>query len=571
MNRIDALLLDLRYAIGSLRRSPGFTAVAVVTLALGIGANAAMFQLLNAVQWRTLAVRDPHRLIEIRVDDMTHARGSWLRDASLTNPIWERLRGEHDAVTGLGAWADEKIDISAGGEAQDATVLWVSGGFFDVLGVQALHGRLFEDSDDTRGCGASAVVLSYGFWQQQFGGDPAIVGHAVPIGRMHPYVAGVTPPSFTGPEVGRAFDLAAPVCAEPAWHGVNARLDSGMVWWLTVIGRLKPDVTFEQAAAMLRSKSRGLFEATLPPNYPPASVAPYRGLHLITLRAAHGLSRLRTQYVASLELLLAITTVVLLIACLNLAHLTRARASSRNHEIAVRVSLGAPTVRLAAQLVAESVLVTMVGLALAAVVARALCLVLISLLSADGTRVLMDLSPDWRTFGFLTLIAVVTVLIAAAIPMRDVARTRPAAVLARGRQQTAPGDTPWVRRTLLASQIAFSLVLLVAAAMFVRSLRNLDTQSPGFQPRDIIVADVSFADLRLPSPQAISTRQDLLERLRRTPMVDAVAEALILPATGGNWNSRMWLDGADRNGAQPVMRNMIGTDYFHTLATPVRA
>src|SRR5262245_12310825 len=558
--QLDALLQDLRYEWRGLIKSPGFTAVVVMTLALGTGANTAMFQLLNAVQWRTLPVAEPHRLIEVRVDDMTHARGSWLRDASLTNPIWERLRPEHDVVTGFGAWADEKIDISTGAEAQQATVLWVSGDLFRVLGLQPLRGRLLQEADDRRGCGSSAVVLSDAFWRQQFGGDPAVIGRPVPIGRMHPNVVGIAPSSFTGLEIGRAFDFAAPICAEPAWHGVNARLDSGMVWWLTVLGRLKPGVTFEEAAADLRVKSPGIFEATLPPSYPPASIEPYRAMRLVTLPAAYGLSRLRTQYGSSLRLLVAITTIVLLIACVNLAHLIRARAISRQHELAVRVSLGAPVLRLARQLAVETAVLTMAGLVLGAAIANALCQVLLSLLAADAPGVVLRLSPDWRILGFAIAMAVGIIVIAASIPLRDIARTDPA--LARGRQPSASGDPFWARRTLLAAQIALSFVLLVAAGMFVRSLRHLETLPPGFEPRDIIVADVSFADVQVPSAQVIARRRDLLERVRRIPLIDAASEELILPVTGGNWNSRMWIDGSDRNGAQPLMPNKVGTDQF---------
>jgi putative ABC transport system permease protein len=568
---MDAVLQDLRYAVRGLRQSPTFAAVSIVTLALGIGANTAMFQLLDAVEWRSLPVTDPRQLVEIRVDDMTHARGTWLRESSLTNPIWERLRAERDAFSGLAAWADEPFDISAGGETRKATVLWVSGEFFRMLGVHPLRGRLLEDADDRRGCGPSAVVLSYGFWQKQFGGDPAVVGRAVAIGKLHPDVIGVTPPSFTGLEVGRTFDVAVPICAEPAWHSVNARLESGMVWWLTVIGRLKTGVTLDQAAAVVRATSGDVFESTLPPNYPAASVAPYRAMRLVTLPAAHGLSRLRAQYGRSLQLLLAITTVVLVIACVNLAHLTRTRATGRYYEIAVRLSLGASGLRVAQLLVAESVVLTLGGVVAGAMLTRALCNVLISMLAADSSVVFLGLSMDWRMFAFMSLMALIALVISS-LPIRRVVRRPPASTLALGRQSvTAAADARWVRRLLLASQMALSLVLVVGALLLLRTLRNLETLAPGFQPRDVIVADINFADLQLSSASAITLRHDLLERIRANPMVASASEGLILPVTSGNWNSRMWIDGADRNAAQPVMRNMIGTDYFRTLSTTVIA
>jgi predicted permease len=386
---------------------------------------------------------------------------------------------------------------------------------------------------------------------------------------MHPTIVGIAPASFTGLEVGRTFDVVAPICSEPAWHGANVRLDSGLAWWLTVIGRLKPGVTFEQAADVLRAHSPGVFEATVPANYPPASVGPYRTMRLVALSASHGLSRLRAQYAASLRLLFGVTALVLIIASVNLAHLTRARASDRHHEMAVRRSLGASGFRLAQQFFAESILLTAAGVLVGAWLARALCRLLIALLASDASSVFLGLSMDWRTVSFMTLVATAAVLVSGSVPLLHVMRAEPARALTLGRQSVNLADAAWLRRTLLSSQMAFSLVLLAAALVFARSLQNLEALAPGFQPRNVVVADINFADLQLPSANAMTFRHDLLERIRTNPDVAAASETLILPVASGNWNNRMWLDGADRNTAQVVSRNMIGTTYFRTLSTPV--
>jgi len=568
----DRLRYDIRYALRTIRTNRGFSVVAVLSLALGAGANTAIFQLLDALRLRTLPIMAPEQLVEVRVDDMTHARGTWLREAALTNPLWERLRGEREAFSGLLAWADETLDTSTGGEIRKTAAVWVSGDFFRLLGVQPILGRVFADSDDHRGCGeAAGVVLSYRFWQNAFGGDPAVVGRQVSIGKMRPEVIGVTSPAFFGLEVGRTFDVAIPICAEPAWHEVNARLDSGTVWWLTVMGRLKPGVSFERAAAILRAKSSGVFEATLPPRYPAASVTPYLAMQLVTIPAATGRSRLRARYSRALALLLGLTAFVLMIACVNLAHLMLARATARRREIAVRLSLGASAGRLAQQLLLESLLLAIGGVAVGLLLARTISRTLISLLATDANGVFLDLPMDLRTFAFLGLLSCVTCLVFAAVPVWRVSRVLPAGSLTAGRQVAPGGERGGVRRVLLAVQIALSLALLVGTLLFVRSLRNLERLDIGFQARGVVVADVNFSDLQLPSDYAISFRRDMLQRIRANPMAIGAAEVLILPIAGGNWNNRVWKDDADAEHARVVMRNMIGPGYFRTLSTAVIA
>ena len=569
---LDTIRQDLGYALRTIRLNAGFSAVAVVSLALASGANTAMFQLLDAVRLRTLPVHAPQQLVEVRVDDMTHARGAWLRDTALTNPIWEQLRGDREAFSGLFAWADEPIDISTAGDIRKASGLWVSGSFFHALGIQPLLGRLIEETDDRRGCGqAAGVVLSYRFWQQEFGGDRAIVGKMVALGKMRPAVIGVTPPAFFGLEVGRTFDIAIPICAEPVWHGVDARMDSGAVWWLTVMGRLRPDVSIERAAAIVRAKSRGVFDGTLPRGYPAASVTPYLDMKLVTIPAANGLSRLRAQYSQPLALLVGITGFVLLIACVNLAHLVLARTTARGREIAVRISLGASTGRLAQQLITESLLLAVAGVAAGLLVSRTLCRMLVSFLTTDATSAFLDVSIDLRTFMFLATLAILTTVLFASIPVRRLWSAGSAGAFIMGPADGRSGDGRAARRILLASQIALSVSLLTATLLFVRSLRNLRMLDAGFRQRAVVVMDINFSDLQLGSDRAMSFRRDMLDRIRASPMVEGAAEVLIVPLTGGNWNNRVWMDDSDAGHARVVMRNMIGTGYFRTLGTALLA
>ena len=568
-----SLISDVRYAVRLLRLSPGFTLVAIVSLALGTGANTAIFQLLDAIRLRTLPVKAPQELVELRIDDMTHARGTWLRDAALTNPLWEKIRQQQQPFSGSFAWADESFDISANGETRQVAGLWVSGDFFRVLGVEPVLGRLFTGTDDRRGCGLSpGAVVSYGFWQRELGGDPSVVGRKVSLGKNQVEVIGVTPPGFYGLEVGRTFDIALPICSEPALDGGNGRLDSGTTWWLTVMARLKPGVPIEEASAIFQTSSAGIFEATLPADFPPDSVKPYLAMKLLAIRAGSGISRLREQYSRPLTLLLGIAGLVLLIACVNLANLMLARASGRQREIAVRLAVGASRARLAQQLVTEGLLLAVTGAGLGLLLARWLSRFLVSFLATGNDPTFVAMPQDLRIFGYTVALAVLTCLVFASIPVLRAARTEPGEVLKSGARGVTQGrERHGLRRALVVSQIAVSLVLLMGTLLFVRSLRNLKTLDPGFRTHGILIADVSFSSLQLPPGRAVSFRQEVLERLRAVPGVESVAEVTIVPLTGANWNNRFWMDGSDLAHAHESLRSMIGSEYFQTLRTPLIA
>ncbi|MDQ3350291.1 MAG: ABC transporter permease, partial [Acidobacteriota bacterium] len=431
---------DLRDAFRAVRLNPGFAAVAILSLALGAGANTAIFQLLNAVRFRTLPVAAPHELVELRLQDMTHARGTWMRPNAMTNPLWEQLRDaqDKDAFSGLFAWADEPLDIAPRGETRRVAGLWVSGNLFHVLGVQPALGRLFAGTDDHRGCGlATGVVISHGFWQREFGGDASVIGRQWAAGKAQLEIIGVTPPDFFGLEVGKTFDVAMPICASAAWHGTDARLQAGNLWWLTVMGRLKPGVSATQAHAYVESRARAIFQSTLPANYPTASVQPYLDMKLVTLPAGTGLSRLRDQYSAPLLTLFAVTGLVLLVACTNLAHLMLARTAAQQKEVAVRLALGATRRRLLQQMMTESMLLATVGVLCGLAVARVLSGLFVSLLSGESGRIDLPLSLDVRVFAFAVALILVTWMVFAAVPVLRATAVESSLALGReGRSMT---------------------------------------------------------------------------------------------------------------------------------------
>ncbi len=285
---LETLWQDIRYALRNLNASRGFTAVAVLSLALGIGANTAIFSILNAVMLRSLPVADPSRLVQVKIGD----------SPAYTNPLWEQIRAHPAGLSGLLAYATDRFDLSSGGMSQFVEGLWVSGDYFHVLGVPALRGRVLTPDDDRRGGGKSGPVaeISYAFWQAHFAGDPAVIGKTLRLNR-HPFqIIGITPEWFHGLDLDRGYGVAIPIACEPILHADGSWLDARSTWWLLILGRLAPDVSVPQAQERLKSVSPGIFQATLPPNWGLEDKKEYLG-HLLTVApAATGFSDTGANY-----------------------------------------------------------------------------------------------------------------------------------------------------------------------------------------------------------------------------------------------------------------------------------
>jgi predicted permease len=567
---------DLRFGARMLLKNKSFTAVAVLSLALGIGANTAIFQLLDAVRLRTLPVKAPQELAEIRIADMTGARGNFNSPhPTVTNPIWEQIRDRQQAFSGVFAWGADGFNLSQGGEVRPARALWVSGDFFNVLGVRPDLGRFFTAADDQRGCGAPGVVISHRFWEREYGGDAKVIGRKLTLDDRSLEIIGVAPASFFGLEVGRSFDVALPICAEAVLRGDNNRLDSGTNWWLTVMGRLKPGWSLEQATAHLQTISPSLFETTLPANYPPVSVNNYLGFKLSAVTAGTGVSMLRRDYELSLWLLLAIAGLVLLVACANLANLLLARASAREREIAVRQALGARRGRLVRQLLVESLLLAVVGAGLGAALAQTLSHLLVSFLSSSNETVFLDLAPDWRVLGFAAALAVLTCVLSGLAPALRATRIEPGAVMKAGGRGLTAGRGRLhgfsLRRALVVAQVALSLVLVAGALLFSRSLNKLLTAPTGFRQEGVLIAQVGFRRLNVPTERRLSFRNELLDRIKAIPGVEAATDTNLVPLSGSTSGNAVWLDGADSQQRRNTSRSWVGPDYFKTMGTRLLA
>jgi predicted permease len=568
---LDNAWRDVKHGARLLRMNPGFAAVAILSLALGVGANTAVFQLLDAVRLRTLPVRNPSELVEIRIADAPNGRtGNFTgRRPMMTNPLLAQVQEHQQAFSGLAAWGAIGFNMATEGEARNASGMFVNGDFFSTLGVSPLVGRLIGRADDRRGCAAPAAVLSYGFWQREYGGDPSAIGRSLTLERHAYEIVGVTPPQFFGLEVGRTFDVAVPLCAEPL-----ARVDSGLdkpdVWFLAVFGRLKPDWTVERATAQLAAISPAIFKATLPQRYRPDDVRDYLAFHLGAFPAGTGVSSLRRDYEAPLWMLLGTTGLVLVIACANLANLMLARATAREREIAVRLAIGASRGRVARQLFAESLLLAALGGVGGIIVAKWSSGFLVSLMTTESNRMFVDLATDWRVFTFTGGLALLTCVIFGLAPaLRATAQEPGVAMKAGNRGSTDSRERFGFRRSLVVVQVAMSLVLVVGALLFVRSLRNLMVLDAGFRQNGILIVDLDYRGTTVTDAGRRPAFDAMTARLRSLPGVDSAAEAFIVPVSGQGWNNRVVIGGTAR--PENVNFNFVGPSYFRTMATPMLA
>ena len=555
-------------AYGCFSRTPIFASVAILSLALGIGANAAIFQLIDTVRFRSLPVADPQGLAEVHADGVNGFGISADFNSEATYPLWEQIREHQTAFASMFAWGDAQFLVGRAGEARPARGLWVSGDFFRSLGITPERGRLFTADDDRRGCGAGAAVVSDAFWRSHLGGREAAIGSVLTVLDQPFTVVGVTPAGFTGLEVGQSFDIALPLCSATLW---GDSLDRRDLWWLTVMGRLKPDWNLRRADAHLRALSPGLLDTTLPSGYGAELTARYRAFRFGVLPAGRGVSRLRGPYGASLSLLFSLTGLVLLMTCANLATLTLARASAREREIAVRVAIGASRPRVVSQMLIESVLVAIGGAALAVVVALVSGRALVAFLDTSANPVALNLSADWRLISFVGAVAVLTVVLFGLIPALRVSFVDPIVAMRQSsRGLTVDRHRARFQRGLVAGQIAVSLVLVVSALLFVRSFRNLARVNTGFEQDGTIA--VTFLDRQAESlsvEQRLAFQQRLTDEIRSVPGVAAAASSTQILLSGASWFHFFRIPGLAGNEQQASRFTYVSPGYFETLKIPI--
>ena len=565
---LDDLRRDLRYAVRTLARSPIFSLVAIVSLTLGIGANTAMFQLLNALLLRPLPVERPHELVEVNLpeSDLQVVRGNFPRYPALTYPIWERVRERQQAFATMFAWADDWFNLAPVGEVRRVPGVWVTGDYFPVLGLAPAAGRLFNPDDDRPGCGLSGAVVSHDFWQRELNGDPRAIGQTLRVDAMPVEIIGVAPAGFNGLQVGRRFDVALLFCALPAVRPGANWLTNGTRFWVTAMGRLAPGWTIARTEASLRSIAPGVFAESLPADYPAADAKAYFASTLTATPAGAGRSDLRGAYATPLRLLLAMTGFVLLIACANLTNLMLARGAVRQRELSLRLALGASRGRLVSQLLCESVIIVGASAVAAALLAQALSQMLVRLIGTSRDPVVLTLSPDWRVLCFLAATALAACLLLGLTPALRSSRGAPGDALKAGTRSVA-GDHESLplRRALVVAQVAVSLVLVVGALLFARSLGNLLAEPLGFQPERVSIVDAHLPGPAPPPEAAVTLKRELMAGLRAMPGVDAVGETFVLPLVNNNSTGNVWMDGVSPEQARQASFNRVSRGYFDAL------
>jgi putative ABC transport system permease protein len=560
---------DFRDAFRALKATPVVTIVAVLSLALGIGANTAIFSILDSLILRALPVKEPQRLAVVGIG--TSPTASW------TNPLWEQIRGHQEIVDGALAWSSTRFNLAQGGQTNFVDGVWASGRYFDVLGVQAILGRTFTEADDRRGGGPDGpvTVISYGFWQRHFGGAAEAIGKSLTVERVAFTVIGVAPPEFFGTDVGRTFDVAIPLGTEPLIRGKESQLDRRSSWWLTAMVRLKPGQSIDAATTALRGVQPQIREATIPPDYREEDKKTYLSEAFTLSPAATGSSFLRRRYQQPLTAIMVVVALVLLIACANIANLLLARATARRHEMSVRLALGATRLRLSRQLLSESLLLSGAGAVGGLLFAMWGSRLLVRQLSTATTNVFLTLSLDWRILGFTALVAIATAVLFGTAPALRATRVEPNdALKQQGRGVVGDGRLS-LGNTLVVIQVALSLMLVVAAGLFMRTFSSLANLNLGFNGASVLVANANAQRLQLDPP----LRPVLFERLRQaamlTPGVASAAVSAVTPVSGSTWQFSVdAVDGVpitETGNARNAYVNLISPDWFATYGTRLLA
>jgi predicted permease len=561
----DDVLQDVRYALRALCSSPGFSAIAILSLALGIGANTAIFSLINAVILKTLPVSHPEQLVQLV---MKTENGT-----TFTNPIWEQVRDRQDVFSGAFAYSPIQLNLAGGGEVRNASASWVSGDFFSTLGVQPLLGRTFTAADDKRGCPAIAV-LSHDFWQREYGGAADVFERRLTLSSHPVRIVGVAPPGFNGIQVGEAVEIYLPLCAEGTLVRENSALDKRANWWLWVFARLKPGIGEQQALARMNMLAPQLFAATMPAGYPPEAQKFHLDRRFKLLPGAAGYSSIRRDYTAALYALMAAVGVVLLIACANVANLLISRASARRKEIAIRMAIGAGRARLIRQLLTESLLLSSMGAVLGVLFAEWASRMLVRFLDTSNSTVVLDLSIDLRVLAFTMGVAVATGILFGLAPAWQGTHVDPhSAMKATARGVVESHARFGLGKMLVTVQVALSLVLLVGAGLMLKTFAKLATLDTGFDKNQVLLIRVDPRYAGMPLDRRLPLYQELQQRLGAIPGVRSASFADITPVSGSFSNQIVHVEGYVPKSRKDmvVWTNSISPGFFVTMETPLIA
>jgi putative ABC transport system permease protein len=557
-------LMDLRYAVRTLRRQPGFLIAAVLSLALGIGANTAIFSLIDAVLLRALPVSEPDRLVQL-----TRIYANGHTGTSFSWPLFQYLQESTHTFSGMFAQANDvsRIDIDLQGTAERVTAAMVSGTYYPVLGLTPGAGRLLSAEDDGPGA-AAAAVISDQYWQRRFARDPSAIGRVFRLNNVPVTIVGVTPPEFFGTLPGTSPDMTLPLSMMASTGGYEAWRESDGFNFLSVMARLEPGTPSAQAAADARAVFLGRMQALAGQTRNESARRRLLQQRVDLAPARNGFNSLREEFSRPLLILMVIVGLVLLLACVNLSALLFARAAARRREIIVRCAIGAGRGRLIRQLLTESLVLATLGSAAGIVLAIWFSSALVTMMANGGTLILPR-TPDWRLLIFAVGITLATSLLVGLVPSLHAARVD----LRLGAQSTRSSTRRRLGDALVIGQIAISLVLVVGATLFVGTLIKLYSTNAGFRPQGVLTFRLDTKE-KPDNPHRLAVESDLLQQIERMPGVEAASAARILFISGGGWNGPVRVEGrtpAPNNDEALVDFNAVGPGFFETTGTPIVA
>jgi len=572
---MGVLLRDFRYSLRTLRKSPVFLAVAVLSLALGIGANAAIFTLINQLILQPLPVKNPEQLTML-AGRGKHYGGNNGRD-KLSYPMYREIRDKNQVFSGMFCTYPNTVSASFEGRTELIGADFVSGNYFPVLGIGAAIGRVFTASDDLYQGGHPLAVLSYGYWRARFGADRGIVGKQIVVNGRALTIVGVSQAGFDGVEPGRAPQIRIPMTMKDDLpRDTNySRLNDDRFRWVEVFGRLKPDVSLQKAQAGLQPLFHQLLNREVTEK-PFAKASPlvkqeFLKMWMDVMPGSKGRSNLRRTYAKPLFALMGVVGLVLLIACSNQANLLIARASARQKEIAVRLALGAGRGRLVRQLLVESLVLAAIGGSLGVGLGVLLDQALIDFLPSGHTPLSLTATPDWTVLSFTFAISLLAGALFGLVPAWQSTRPKLANTLKDQAGAVIHGASAGLRKGLVVAQVSLSLLLLIGAGLFLQSLRNLKTLNPGFEVKNLVAFDVDPTLSRYDPKWTVDYYRRLHDRLSALPGVESHTIAEVPVLEDNEWDNWITIEGYSVKPDErpdPHMQSC-SPGFFKTLKIPV--
>ena len=573
---LESFVHDIAYGSRAMLRSPALTTVALLSLALGIGANTAIFSLLDAVMLRSLPVRDPAKLILLGKGNISGITGDFARTELYSYPFYRQMREENQVFSDTAAIFSMTNDVhgfvEGRTESEPMNVQLVSGTYFTTLGVRAFVGRTLNDADDNSEGDHPVAVISYAWWKRSLAQDPNVLNRKLKLGATTYNIIGVAPPEFFGTKVGEAPDMWVPLSmvkeVPPHYGGYKDNFSESLL----IMARLKPGISISEATSNVNLLFRQILLG-----FPDAELSQENMQKLDRTKVpltpmATGLSALRRQFSEPLQILMAVVALVLLIACANIANLLLARSTSRSRELAVRQALGARRTRIIRQLITESLLLALAGGVLGVALASVANRLVLRMVAGGLDTIPLDVSIDTRLLLFTLAVTIATALIFGTIPAFRGTRLQLTDTLKAGRgPQGTSGKNP-LAKALVISQVALSLVLMVGAGLFLRSLVNLNNVDIGFNKENVLRLEIdsSSAGYTPGEPREVALNQQIEERVSALPNVKA-ASFSAFTFHEGSWGSNVVVPGMNIDEDIIVKHNVVGAGYFATMQIPLLA